>query len=88
MKTQREAVPLTFVGEVRMPGPGTGWLEERRRGLLTGGTPADPAVLFWMLTNSNSDDSLEPPFPCGGVTWVDMLVVVVLIFFSGKVKQE
>ena len=37
-------VSLMFVGVVMMPGPGAGWLEERRSGLLTrtgtGGGPS------------------------------------------------
>ena len=61
-----------------MPGPGAGWLEERRSGLLTrtgtGGGPAR-ADLFWTFTNSNSEDSLEPPLPCGGAVWVDILLL-------------
>ena len=55
-------VSLMFVGVVMMPGPGAGWLEERRSGLLTrtgtGGGPAR-ADLFWTFTNSNSEDSLD-----------------------------
>ena len=71
-------VSLMFVGVVMMPGPGAGWLEERRSGLLTrtgtGGGPAR-ADLFWTFTNSNSEDSLEPPLPCGGAVWVDILLL-------------
>ena len=33
------------------------------------------ADLFWTFTNSNSEDSLEPPLPCGGAVWVDILLL-------------
>ena len=56
-----------------MPGPGAGWLEDRRRGLLGWTRGAD---LLRTFTNSNSEDSREPPLPCGGVIWVDIAVIM------------
>lgn len=72
----------------RMPGPGAAWLEERRRGLLgwSGGGPGTPGWLDLLrtFTNSNSEDSREPPFPCGGVIWVDIVIIsiTVVMFWS------
>ena len=58
----------------RPGGPAAAWLEERRRGLLCcwrGGGPGRLDLLR-TFTNSNSEDSREPPLPCGGVIWVDI----------------